>query len=309
MILSQTTRLWFRLPAKLLERTVRTASASRLRRWSHLLLQAEDLGFTAEAEVPRRPTDKTDVHSHRQHRARRPGFASRKAARTRNCIPCNCCIADAGDIRILQRAELVHAATTVRRSRHIVCGAGGRRELVGDGFQEKFGAAESIRAGKAQLELQQAHDQLEERVKERTAQLKFQITARKESELQFKGHPEGAHAPGAGTSRYGGADAHRHRAAIGHDLEAFPGAARRREPSSRAGPQFGVAKPGGCAAVGLGFALARAGAVRSAGRVDRPAANNSRTARISIWKCPPKAGCGRSPKRWRKICCASPRKP
>ena len=39
---------------------------------------------------------------------------------------------------------------------------------------------------KAQMELQQAHDLLEERVKERTAQLKFQITARKESELQFK---------------------------------------------------------------------------------------------------------------------------
>jgi len=39
---------------------------------------------------------------------------------------------------------------------------------------------------KAQNELQLAHDQLEERVKERTAQLKFQITARKESELQFK---------------------------------------------------------------------------------------------------------------------------
>jgi signal transduction histidine kinase len=39
---------------------------------------------------------------------------------------------------------------------------------------------------KAQLELQQAHDQLEQRVKERTAELKFQISARKESELQFK---------------------------------------------------------------------------------------------------------------------------
>ena len=39
---------------------------------------------------------------------------------------------------------------------------------------------------KAQSELQLAHDQLEERIKERTAQLKFQITARKESELQFK---------------------------------------------------------------------------------------------------------------------------
>ncbi|MDB6112690.1 MAG: integral rane sensor signal transduction histidine kinase [Pedosphaera sp.] len=39
---------------------------------------------------------------------------------------------------------------------------------------------------KSQLELQHAHDELEERVKERTAQLKFQITARKESEVQFK---------------------------------------------------------------------------------------------------------------------------
>jgi signal transduction histidine kinase len=39
---------------------------------------------------------------------------------------------------------------------------------------------------KAQVELQQAHDHLEERVRERTEQLKFQITARKESELQFK---------------------------------------------------------------------------------------------------------------------------
>jgi signal transduction histidine kinase len=39
---------------------------------------------------------------------------------------------------------------------------------------------------KAQAELQVAHDELEERVKERTAQLKFQITARKESEVQFK---------------------------------------------------------------------------------------------------------------------------
>jgi signal transduction histidine kinase len=40
---------------------------------------------------------------------------------------------------------------------------------------------------KAQVELQQAHDQLEHRVRERTAELKLQITARKESELQFKG--------------------------------------------------------------------------------------------------------------------------
>lgn len=40
---------------------------------------------------------------------------------------------------------------------------------------------------KAKTELQNAHDQLEVRVKERTEQLKVQIAARKESELQFKG--------------------------------------------------------------------------------------------------------------------------
>jgi signal transduction histidine kinase len=38
-----------------------------------------------------------------------------------------------------------------------------------------------------QNELQKAHDTLEWRVKERTEQLKFQITARKEAEFQFKG--------------------------------------------------------------------------------------------------------------------------
>jgi signal transduction histidine kinase len=37
-----------------------------------------------------------------------------------------------------------------------------------------------------QMELQKAHDTLEWRVKERTEQLKFQITARKEAEVQFK---------------------------------------------------------------------------------------------------------------------------
>lgn len=39
---------------------------------------------------------------------------------------------------------------------------------------------------KAQLALQQANDQLEERVKERTAQLKFEVSARKEAEVRFK---------------------------------------------------------------------------------------------------------------------------
>ena len=39
---------------------------------------------------------------------------------------------------------------------------------------------------KAQHDLQEAHDHLEHRVKERTEELKFQITARKETELQSK---------------------------------------------------------------------------------------------------------------------------
>ena len=37
-----------------------------------------------------------------------------------------------------------------------------------------------------QMELQKAHDTLESRVKERTEQLKFEVTARKEAEVQFK---------------------------------------------------------------------------------------------------------------------------
>ena len=37
-----------------------------------------------------------------------------------------------------------------------------------------------------QVELQKAHDTLESRVKERTEQLKFEVTARKEAEVQFK---------------------------------------------------------------------------------------------------------------------------
>ncbi len=39
---------------------------------------------------------------------------------------------------------------------------------------------------KAQRELQQAHDQLEQRVKERTEQLKVEMTARKSAEVEFK---------------------------------------------------------------------------------------------------------------------------
>ncbi|PWU18172.1 MAG: hypothetical protein C5B50_09705 [Verrucomicrobia bacterium] len=39
---------------------------------------------------------------------------------------------------------------------------------------------------KAQRQLQEAHDLLEERVRQRTKELKFQITARKEAEVQFK---------------------------------------------------------------------------------------------------------------------------
>ena len=38
----------------------------------------------------------------------------------------------------------------------------------------------------AQMDLQHTHDQLEERINERTAQLKVEMTARKESELQFR---------------------------------------------------------------------------------------------------------------------------
>ena len=68
----------------------------------------------------------------------------------------------------------------------------------------------------AQIGLQHANDHLEERVKERTEQLKLQITARQEAEVQFKAVLTGTHPPRAGTSRHARTNAHRHRLADGH---------------------------------------------------------------------------------------------
>jgi len=67
-------------------------------------------------------------------------------------------------------------------------------------------------------------------LKERTAQLKFQITARKESEVQFKAYcPSGAARPGA--ARHAGTNAHGHCAATRYGVENCS----RRNPKRRTG--------------------------------------------------------------------------
>jgi signal transduction histidine kinase len=92
-----------------------------------------------------------------------------------------------GDVRVLQRPSWL----TPRRLL-IILGVVSSVSLLIAAWTvmlSRKNAALNFQIGereKAQRELQEAHDQLEERVKERTEQLKFQVTARKEAELQFK---------------------------------------------------------------------------------------------------------------------------
>lgn len=171
------------LQAKLLERTIRqtTLSSSTIA----LLLQAEGLAFTAEAEVPDSDTKLISIPIGSTVEA--TGVCFTQSGEDQKLHSLQLLLADSSTVRILRRASwftpqrlfvgvailfvvLVVAiswSVTVSKKNSVL------RELIRD-------------RETAQLALQQAHDQLEDRVKERTAQLKFQITARKESELQFK---------------------------------------------------------------------------------------------------------------------------
>ena len=172
------------LKAKLLERTVRRSQITPGWPVVSLLLQAGDLGFSAEGEVR---SDATLASIPVGSIVEVTGVCFTESGEDKKVHSLQLLLADSGSVRVLSRpswftpqrlfvgvvvlfAVLVVAVSwsvTVSKKNSVL------RELIRD-------------RERAQLELQQAHDQLEERVRERTAQLKFQITARKESELQFK---------------------------------------------------------------------------------------------------------------------------
>jgi signal transduction histidine kinase len=176
------------LPAKMLDRSFRSG---RPRNdgppWTRivLMLQQDDQVFTAEAESPQNNPPLADI----------PIGSTIEVT--------GVCFTESGEDKRLKSLQILLPTPNSFRLLQKPSRLTPQRLLIGLGIllTVLLGAVvwtvmvskrnavlrELIREKeKAQSELQQAHDLLEERVKERTAQLKFQITARKESDLQFK---------------------------------------------------------------------------------------------------------------------------
>ncbi len=176
------------LEAKLLDRNVkgsRQRTNNTLLTSTVLLLQVENLLFTAEAESVQHPAALTGLPIGSLVEV--SGVCFTESGEDKKLKSLQILLPDATSVRLLKKPSwwtpqrLVIGLSVVL----VVLAAAvswivmvSKRNLVlNQLIREKE---------KAQGELQLAHDQLEERVKERTAQLKFQITARKESEVQYK---------------------------------------------------------------------------------------------------------------------------
>lgn len=173
------------LQAKLLERTVRPSQTKPSWSLVSLVLQADDLGFTAEAEVPDADDQLASIPIGSVVEA--TGICFIQSGEDHKLHSMQLLLANSANVRILQKPswftpQRLFAGVVIL---FVIL-------LVAVSWSVMVSKKNSVLSvlirerEKAQLELQEAHDQLEERVKERTAQLKFQITARKESELQFK---------------------------------------------------------------------------------------------------------------------------
>jgi signal transduction histidine kinase len=176
------------LPAKVLDRSFsRTRWRADGREWTRtvLLLQQDDQVFTAEAESPQNDTALARIPL--GSTIELTGICFTENGADKKLKTFQILLPDAGSFRLLQRPSwltprrlligLAALLAVLMAAVSWIFMITKRNAILHGLIQEKE---------KAQLELQQAHDLLEERVKERTAQLKFQITARKESELQFK---------------------------------------------------------------------------------------------------------------------------
>jgi signal transduction histidine kinase len=177
-----------RLSGKVLDRSLRASRphGNGPAWWrTTLMLQQDDLLFTAEAEMPQKTTPLAAV----------PIGSTIEVT--------GVCFTKSGEDKKLQGLQILMAGGNAFRILEKPSWLTPRRLLIGLSVLLVVAVAavawtvmvsrrnavlrQLIRENeKAQAELQEAHDLLEERVKERTAQLKFQITARKESELQFK---------------------------------------------------------------------------------------------------------------------------
>jgi signal transduction histidine kinase len=175
------------LRAKVLDRSFRGGRIGNGREFTRivLMLQHGDMLFTAEAETPSRNTALASIPIGSTVEV--TGVCFTESGEDKKLKSLQVLLPSADSFRLLEKPSwltprrlliglgillviaVVAVAWTVMVSR--------RNAILKKLIHEKE---------MAQIELQQAHDLLEDRVKERTAQLKFQITARKESEVQFK---------------------------------------------------------------------------------------------------------------------------
>ncbi len=175
------------LPAKVIDRNLRTRArpdGTRLTR-TVLLLQQDELLFTAEAEAPAEEMDLSGIPIGSEIEVSGICFAENGSDKKLKSL--QLLLPSTKSFQLLKRpsrwtpqrlliglgvlliGSVIGATWTVRVSR--------QNAVLGELVRERE---------KTQKELQEAHDFLEHRVEERTAQLKSQITARRESELQFK---------------------------------------------------------------------------------------------------------------------------
>jgi signal transduction histidine kinase len=175
------------LRAKVLDRSFRHGRIGHGREFIRtvLMLQHEELVFTAEAETPGRNTALAGIPIGSTIEV--TGVCFTESGEDKKLKSLQVLLPSADSFRLLSKPSwltprrllaglgvllvvaVVAVAWTVLVSR--------RNAVLKELIRERE---------KAQTALQQAHDFLEDRVEERTAQLQFQITARKESELQFK---------------------------------------------------------------------------------------------------------------------------
>ena len=174
------------LPAKVLDRSFRGGeSAGREFTRTVLMLQNGDLVFTAEAETPSRNTALAGIPIGSTIEV--TGVCFTESGEDKKLKSLQVLLPSADSFRLLKKPSwltprrlliglgillviaVVAVSWTVMVSR--------RNAILKRTHPRKRNGPRRVAA---------THDLLEDRVKERTAQLKFQITARKESQLQFK---------------------------------------------------------------------------------------------------------------------------
>lgn len=176
------------LQATVLDRSFQYGKSPGHRAWhqTRLLLQKDQQVFSAVTELPN--SDQTLANIPLGSTIEASGVCFTEIGENQQLKSLELLMPDAASVRVLARpswwtprrlliglgilfAGLVAAVcwTLIVSKRNVVLG-----QLIREKEQAK-------------LELQQVNEHLEDRVRERTNQLKFQITARKEAEVQFKG--------------------------------------------------------------------------------------------------------------------------